>query len=150
MASTFILLEFHKIFRTTIFRSTLPEVFYKKSVLHIFAKVTGKYLVFESTFNNVAGQQLATLLKKRLQRRSFAVNFAKFLRTLFWRRFVNGCFWLFQNKNYCCCCSYLDWSEVATRGVLWKKVFLEISQNSQETTCSRVSFFNIKLQPPGL
>ena len=32
--------------------------------------------------------------------------------------------------------------EVATRGVLCKKVFLEISQNSQENTCARVSFFN--------
>ena len=30
-----------------------------------------------------------------------------------------------------------------------KKVFLEISQNSQERTCARVSFL-IKLQTPGL
>ena len=30
--------------------------------------------------------------------------------------------------------------EVATGGVLCKKVFLEISQNSQENTCARVSF----------
>ena len=29
--------------------------------------------------------------------------------------------------------------EEATRGVLWKKVFLEILQNSQENTCARVS-----------
>ena len=35
--------------------------------------------------------------------------------------------------------------EPATRGVLWEKVFLEISQNSQENTCARVSF-SIKLQ----
>ena len=35
--------------------------------------------------------------------------------------------------------------EAATRGVLWKNVFLEISQNSQENTCARVSFL-IKLQ----
>ena len=34
--------------------------------------------------------------------------------------------------------------EAATRGVLCKKVFLEISQNSQENTCARVSFL-IKL-----
>ena len=37
-------------------------------------------------------------------------------------------------------------TEAATRGVLCKKVFLEISQNSQENTCARVSFL-IKLQP---
>ena len=30
--------------------------------------------------------------------------------------------------------------EAATRGVLCKKVFLEISRNSQENTCVRVSF----------
>ena len=27
-----------------------------------------------------------------------------------------------------------------------KKVFLEVSQNSQENTCARISFFKIKLQ----
>ena len=37
-----------------------------------------------------------------------------------------------------------DNTEAATRGVLQKKVFLEISQNSQENTCARVSFL-IKL-----
>ena len=35
--------------------------------------------------------------------------------------------------------------EATTRGILSKKVFLEISQNSQENTCSRASFL-IKLQ----
>ena len=36
-------------------------------------------------------------------------------------------------------------TEAAARGVQWKKVFLEISQNSQENTCARASFL-IKLQ----
>ena len=40
-------------------------------------------------------------------------------------------------------------SEAAARGVLCKKVFLEILQNSQESTCARVSFL-IKLQASGL
>ena len=35
--------------------------------------------------------------------------------------------------------------EAATGGILLKKVFLEISQNSQENTSARVSFL-IKLQ----
>ena len=34
----------------------------------------------------------------------------------------------------------IDSPEAATRGVLCKMVFLEISQNSQENTCARVSF----------
>ena len=36
-------------------------------------------------------------------------------------------------------------SEAATKGVLFKTVFLEISQKSQENTCARVSFL-IRLQ----
>ena len=36
-------------------------------------------------------------------------------------------------------------TEVATRGVLYKNVFLEIPQNSQKNTCARVSSL-IKLQ----
>ena len=33
-------------------------------------------------------------------------------------------------------------SEAAIGGVLWKNVFLKISQNWQETNCARVSFFS--------
>ena len=36
-------------------------------------------------------------------------------------------------------------SEAATGGVLWKKVFLEISQNSHQSTCARALFL-VKLQ----
>ena len=36
-------------------------------------------------------------------------------------------------------------SEAATEGVLLEQVFLEISQNSKENTCGKVSFL-IKLQ----
>ena len=38
-----------------------------------------------------------------------------------------------------------QFSEASTGGVLSKKVFLEISQNSQENNCARLSFL-IKLQ----
>ena len=40
---------------------------------------------------------------------------------------------------------YMIFTEAATRGVLQEKVFLGISQNSQENTCDRVPFL-IKLQ----
>ena len=36
-------------------------------------------------------------------------------------------------------------SEAATGGVLWKKVFYQILQNSQKNTCAR-NYFLIKLQ----
>ena len=55
-------------------RKSRREVFCKKGALRNLAKFTGKHL----------WQSLsATLLKKRLWRRCFPVNFAKFLRTLF-------------------------------------------------------------------
>ena len=57
------------------------------------------------------------------------------------------------NKDVHLVCYYQLWTDFTpcciARGVLWKKVFLEISQNSQENTCARVSFL-IKLQASGL
>ena len=41
--------------------------------------------------------------------------------------------------------AYLKMQKQSSRGVVYKKVFLEISQNSQENTCAEVSFL-IKLQ----
>ena len=38
-------------------------------------------------------------------------------------------------------------AEAATGGVLWEKVLLEISENSQENTCASASFL-MKLQAP--
>ena len=38
-----------------------------------------------------------------------------------------------------------DLIEAGTRGILWKKVFLEVFKNSQENTCVRVPFL-IELQ----
>ena len=65
------------------YRSSRPEVFYKKVVLRCFAKFTGKHLCQGLFFNKVAGLTPATLLRKRLLHRCFPVNFAKFLRTPF-------------------------------------------------------------------
>ena len=44
---------------------------------------------------------------------------------------------------------YYQQTEAATIGALWKKMFLEISQNSQENTCAGVSLL-INLQASGL
>ena len=52
-------------------------------------------------------------------------------------------------RLFSCSCRFLQviflFAEAATRGVLKEKVFLEISQNSQENTCARDSFL-IKVQ----
>ena len=49
------------------------------------------------------------------------------------------------NKRHLFGLTFFLFSEAATIGVLCKKVFLEISQNSEENTCARVSFL-IKLK----
>ena len=64
-------------------RSSRPEAFYEKDVLRNFAKFTGKHLCQGLFFNKLAGPRPATLFKKRLWRKWFPVNFAKFLRTPF-------------------------------------------------------------------
>ena len=47
-----------------------------------------------------------------------------------------------HNGNHLFGFSFLIRAKAAIRGVLWKKVFLGIPQNSQENTCDRVSLFN--------
>ena len=64
-------------------RSSRSEVFCKKIGFKNFTKFTGKRLYQSLFFNKVA--RPATLLKKRLWSKCFPVNFAKFLRTLFYR-----------------------------------------------------------------
>ena len=70
------------------FRSSLPEMFYKKVVLKNFAKFTGKHLCQTGqslSFNKVAGLRSATLLKMRPWHRCFSVTLARFLRTSFFK-----------------------------------------------------------------
>ena len=62
------------------YRSSHRRRSVKKDVVRNFAKFTGKHLCQRLFFNKVAK---ATLLKKRLWRRCFPVNFAKFVRTPF-------------------------------------------------------------------
>ena len=52
-----------------------------KDALIIFAKFTGKHLSRGLFFNKVASLRPATLLKERLWRRCFPMNFTKLLRT---------------------------------------------------------------------
>ena len=65
-----------------ILRSSHPEMLCKKGALTNFLKFIGKHLCQGLFFNKVAARS-ATLLKKRLWRRCFPVNFAKFLRKTF-------------------------------------------------------------------
>ena len=81
-----------------IFRISRPELFFEKGVLKNFPKITGKHLCWSLDFNQVAGLQLATLLKKRLPHRFCPVNlknFAKILKNTYFvkrlRMTASGC-----------------------------------------------------------
>ena len=73
------------------YRSSRPELFCKKGVLRNFTKFTEKHRSQSLFFNKVADLRPATLLKKRIWRRCFPVNFDKFLKTTF---FIEQLWWL--------------------------------------------------------
>ena len=62
----------------SVVKSNRPEVLCEIGVLKNFAKLTEKHLCRSPFFNKNAG--LIFYLKKRLRRRCFPVNLAKFLR----------------------------------------------------------------------
>ena len=66
----------------------------KKKMLKIFAKFTEKQLRQSLFFNKAAGMrpEACNFIKKRLWRRCFPVNFAKFIRTPFLQNTSGGCF----------------------------------------------------------
>ena len=65
-----------------IYRSSHHGCSIQKGVLRNFTKFTGKHLCQISVLINLQASP-ATLLKKRLWRKCFPVNFVKFLRTPF-------------------------------------------------------------------
>ena len=69
-------------------RSSQQSCPVRKGVLQNFAKFTGNRLGQSLFLNKDAGLKLATLLKKRVWHSWFPVNFAKFLRTLFFTEHV--------------------------------------------------------------
>ena len=75
----------------TIFRSSHRRCFIKKGVLENSANFIGKHLCRGLFFNKVGG------LRPPLLKGEFPVNFAKFLRTLFWWNTSRNCFGIFQN-----------------------------------------------------
>ena len=68
------------------------EVFSEKRFSYKFHKIHRKTSVPILFFNKVAGLRPASLLKKRPWHRCFPLNFAKFLRTPFYRRPLGDCF----------------------------------------------------------
>ena len=89
--------ERHKSVSCVDFRSSRPEVFYKKRVLRDFAKFTGKHLCQSLFFDKVA-------VKRRLWHRCFPVDFATFLICKiapFLQSISRGCFHSFTDSRIC-------------------------------------------------
>ena len=108
------------------------EVLYKKGVLTNSSKFTGKHLCQSVFF-------------KRLYCRFFPVNFPKFVRPLFFTKYLGATASVFRTMSNMYDRTFL-WKYRSSRPeVFFKNVFLEISQNSLENTCARVraSFLRI-------
>ena len=69
-------------------KKQLLQVFYEKGVLKNFAKFPGKHLCQIPFFNKVSGLRAAFLLKKRLWRRCFPVNFAEIFKKTFFTDYL--------------------------------------------------------------
>ena len=80
-------------------RSSHQRCSVRKGILRNFAKFTGKHLCQVLFYNEVADlqPQPATLLKKKLWRRYFPMNFAIFPRTPFHRTPLNDFFSTIQH-----------------------------------------------------
>ena len=74
------------------------------------------------------------------RKRNKKLSFSSFRGQQFWQQLIIMILNLLTYLSF-----YWLYIEAVIRGVLLKKVFLEISQNSQENSCARVSFL-IKLQ----
>ena len=116
----------------------LKRCFIIKGVLKNFSKFTGKHLCQSLFSNKVAGLRPATLFKKRLWRRCFPVNFAKFLRAPF---IVKHLRWLLLSLQR------LSLGLVIRRRSA-KKMSLKISKNSQEIGKCPLSIIVASLSMP--
>ena len=102
------------------FQKQPPEVFCKKKgVLRNFAKFTGKHLCQ----GHLCKAAPATLLKKRLWHRCFAVSFAKFLRTLFSQNTSGQLLLYFPASSYAfsLCLHFKEFQPMLIKVILIKK-----------------------------
>ena len=65
-------------------------MFSEKDYLRRFTKFIGKHPCQSLFFNKIAGLRIAILRKKRLWQSCFPVNFANFLKTLFFKEPLRG------------------------------------------------------------
>ena len=82
------------------------------------------------------------IFSEAVDRRCFPVNFAKYLQTHFLSSTSGGGFYIIRNdqKDWQVLSEFLPlFTEAVAQRTSIKKVFLDVSQNSQKSTCVRVS-----------
>ena len=114
-------------YRSSYRRCSVKNVFRKK-----FAKFTRKHLCLRLILIKLH----AYGCKKETPAQVFSCEFGEISKSTFFTEHLRTNAFVFS------------FSEAATGGVLWKKVFLKIKQNSQENTCglrkfSRASFLSL-------
>ena len=136
-----------------LYRSSRSKIIFKIGVHEKFCNIHRTTRVLESLLIKWQVWRPATLSIKRLQHRCFPVNIAKFLRTAFFYRtppVVASILWhiILNSINRRRKTNQTKWFvysekiflEVVAQRCSVKKVFLKISQNSQENTCASVFF----------
>ena len=122
-----------QIFSWVLFRSSRPEVFFKRGVLENFVKFTGNSFYWSLFLIKLQSFRSQLFLKKRLQHKRFRINFAKFSRTSTGDCLISK----YIDEQICWANTFLKLSKTTT----WVfRVYLKISQILQEEVCVGISF----------
>ena len=148
--------EFCEISNNTLFTEqlrTTASILKKNWHIEKFSFPSLKKFVFRSVFGEFKLTKISMNFKTScctLKSEVVEKNWAKLSSTCFNYFFLNWIAPLFScEKTLLKIVHDRKGTEAAIKGVLWKKVLSEISKNSQENNCARVSF-SIKLQVSSL
>ena len=111
-----------------------------------YLKIHMKIAVSKPSANKVAGFQLASLLRKRLQHRRVLEIFNTFLRTCFYRTPLDDCFWNLTDNYYLAlsgnACHSVTFSEqLLYRSELLLLIFQVRGRGTPPTTSAKFIFY---------
>ena len=111
-----------------------------------YLKIHMKIAVSKPSANKVAGFQLASLLRKRLQHRRVLEIFNTFLRTCFYRTPLDDCFWNLTDNYYLAlsgnaCHSVTFFEQLLYRSELLLLIFQVRGWGTPPTTSAKFIFY---------
>ena len=111
-----------------------------------YLKIHMKIAVSKPSANKVAGFQLASLLRKRLQHRRVLEIFNTFLRTCFYRTPLDDCFWNLTDNYYLAlsgnaCHSVTFFEQLLYRSELLLLIFQVRGRGTPPTTSAKFIFY---------